>query len=67
MMMDTSKRKRLQNPRKSANIFSVLIFTWTLPIFKKGFQKRLDNTDICEPLNSDRSESLGDRLDKYED
>lgn len=63
--METTKCKQLRNPRDSAKIFSALFFTWTSSIFKKGFQKRLDITDICEPLNSDQSESLGDRLDKY--
>lgn len=62
--MESTKRKFAQNPRENANIFSVLLFYWTIPIFKKGYRKILELEDIFQPLNVDRSEELGDRLDK---
>lgn len=61
--MESTKRKLLANPRKSANIFSVLFFTWTIPIFKNSFNKELDTDDVYEPLSVDQSSELGNRLD----
>lgn len=51
-----------KNPRENANIFSILLFFWILPFFKRGYKKSLDINDIPIPLNVDRSQSLGDRL-----
>lgn len=62
--MESAKRKLLTNPRQTANLFSVLFFTWSLPIYKKSFIKELNTDDVCAPLNVDRSSALGDRLDR---
>lgn len=61
--MESFRRKLPPNPREKANILSVLLFTWTLPLFRKGYAKILELEDIFQPLTSDRSESLGDRLE----
>lgn len=61
--MESSQHKLPPNPREKANILSILLFTWTLPLFRKGYTKVLELQDISESLTSDRSESLGDRLE----
>lgn len=62
--MESSRRIFAVNPREKTNIFSVLTFVWTLPLFKKGFSKILQLDDIYGPLKCDRSETLGERLEK---
>lgn len=62
--MESVKRKMSANPREGANIFSILLFSWTIPIFKRGYSKVLELGDIFRPLNADRSELLGNRLEK---
>lgn len=62
--MESVRRKLLTNPREKANVVSVLFFWWTIGMFKKGYRKVLDLTDLYQPRNVDRSEKLGDRLDK---
>lgn len=54
-----------KNPRESANFFSILLFYWTLPLFRKGYTKILELDDLFRPLNADQSQILGDRLEKY--
>lgn len=61
--MESVKRTLLPNPREKANIISVLLFWWTIGIFKKGYKKVLELHDLCQPLNVDQSEKLGNRLD----
>lgn len=62
--MESTRRKMLPNPRESANILSQLFLTWTIPLFVKGYKKELEMEDVYQPLNEDRSDSLGDRLEK---
>ncbi|XP_031636354.1 multidrug resistance-associated protein 4-like [Contarinia nasturtii] len=64
--METSRRKlptNPPNPREKANFLSLIFFTWTLPLFRKGYQKVLKFDDIFQSLTVDRSKSLGDRLE----
>lgn len=63
--MESTTRKLLPNPRQTSNIFSVLFFTWTIPIYRKSFRKQLTIDDVHEPLYKDQSNRLGDRLDGY--
>lgn len=62
--MDTSRRKLPENPREKAGLLSILLFYWTIPLFKKGYGKILQLDDIFKPLKSDQSELLGNRLDE---
>ncbi|RLU20388.1 hypothetical protein DMN91_006997 [Ooceraea biroi] len=62
--MDTTKRKSKPNPREKANIISVLLWWWTLSLFKTGYKKVLEVEDLFDPLKVDRSTLLGDRLEK---
>lgn len=61
--MESTHRNLPQNPREKTNFLSVLFFTWTLPLFKKGYGKVLELEDIFQPLKSDRSDLGGDRLE----
>lgn len=63
--METGNRKFQANPRETASWISILFFGWTIPFFKRTYDKVLDSSDVSEPLTKDRSGVLGDRLEKY--
>ncbi|XP_031636272.1 multidrug resistance-associated protein 4-like [Contarinia nasturtii] len=62
--MESSRKQLPPNPREHSSILSVLFFTWTWSIFKKGYTKILELDDIFQPLKCDKSETLGHRLEK---
>lgn len=62
--MEAIQRKLPPNPKNKAGFLSQLLFAWTVPIFKGGYSKALDVADLFQPLRTDRSQSLDDRLDK---
>lgn len=62
--MESAKRELNSNPRQGSNVFSILLFSWTIPIFKRGYSKVLELEDVFCPLNADRSEMLGDQFEK---
>ncbi|CAG9814465.1 unnamed protein product [Phaedon cochleariae] len=62
--MDITKESYNPNPRDKANPLSVLLFSYTYDIFKKGHRKTLDVDDLYNPIESDRSTVLGDRLER---
>ncbi|RZB39027.1 multidrug resistance-associated protein [Asbolus verrucosus] len=61
--MDITKEHYNPNPREKANPLSVIFFTYTIGMFKKGYSKTLDVDDLYSPIKSDRSTVLGDRLE----
>ncbi|XP_011701007.1 PREDICTED: multidrug resistance-associated protein 4-like isoform X2 [Wasmannia auropunctata] len=63
MDKDTSDMK--QNPRETANIFSVLFFWWMRELFITGSKRDLKESDIYRPIKADESEKLTDHLEKY--
>lgn len=62
--MESVRRKLLSNPRATASSLSILLFTWTIDLFKKGYQQTLQLTDLYETLTEDRSSNLGDQLER---
>ncbi|KFB40460.1 AGAP001775-PA-like protein [Anopheles sinensis] len=62
--MEAITRKLPPNPRQDASIFSTLTFWWTIDLFRKGYSKVLELQDLFRPLDVDRSDVLGDRLEK---
>lgn len=62
--MESVRRKLIKNPRDKAHTLSVLLFFWTIDIFKKGYKRTLELTDLYETLPEDRSTNLGDRLER---
>lgn len=62
--MECGYRKLLKNPRESASLSSIFFFGWSIPIFKKTYTKVLGPESAYEPLTADRSQTLGDKLEK---
>ncbi|XP_015596918.1 multidrug resistance-associated protein 4 isoform X2 [Cephus cinctus] len=62
--MDASKIRVNPNPRENATTISVLLWWWTIKLFKKGYSKILGIEDLYNPLKTDESAVLGDRLEK---
>ena len=62
--MDTGRKLNNPNPRENANLFSVILFWWTVRLFKKGYHKVLTEEDLYSPLKTDASEYLGNKLQK---
>ncbi|XP_017890591.1 multidrug resistance-associated protein 4-like [Ceratina calcarata] len=62
--MDSSSVKTKPNPRERATLLSVLLWWWTIDLFKTGYRKILQTDDLYNPLKTDRSHVLGDRLEK---
>lgn len=62
--METNQKPLKENPRAKANIFSILTFWWTIDLFKQGYRKVLEFGDLFKPLDCDKSEALGNRLEK---
>lgn len=62
--MNANIRILPENPRENAGLISIVLFSWTLSLFKKGYTKILQLEDIFKPLSSDRSELLGNRLEE---
>ncbi|XP_015522174.2 ATP-binding cassette sub-family C member 4 isoform X1 [Neodiprion lecontei] len=62
--MDAKKKQVLRNPKETANILNWLFFGWILPIFREGYKRDLQIEDLYDPLKSNESESLGDRLER---
>ena len=63
--MESGYSQLSKNPRQTANIVSILFFGWSIPIFKKTYKNILRSNDAFEPLHEDRSERLGDRLERW--
>ncbi|XP_066582134.1 probable multidrug resistance-associated protein lethal(2)03659 isoform X2 [Prorops nasuta] len=61
--MDSSKKKSKPNPREKASFVSVLLWWWTISLFKTGYRKILGVEDLFDPLKDDQSSLLGDRLE----
>lgn len=63
--MKSSKIELSQNPYEKAGFLSKLLYFWTIPLFKRAYDKELQLEDIFKPLETDRSEFLGNKLEKY--
>ncbi|XP_072387967.1 ATP-binding cassette sub-family C member 4-like [Diabrotica undecimpunctata] len=62
--MDSTEVKDNPNPRETASIISIMFFGFTIPTFRTGLKKQIGVDDVYNTLKSDRSEYLGDRLEK---
>ncbi|CAG9767682.1 unnamed protein product [Ceutorhynchus assimilis] len=62
--MDFTKQNVNPNPRDRSTPLGLLFFTYTYGMFKKGYTKVLEVEDLYNPIKSDRSTLLGDRLER---
>lgn len=65
--METVRKKLKENPRDRANIFSVLVFSWVIPLFKEGFSKPLETEDLFQSRQCDKSKILAEKLQWFWD
>ncbi|EDS36162.1 multidrug resistance-associated protein 1 [Culex quinquefasciatus] len=63
--MEAPKVELCENPRQNASLLSVLTFWWTKDMFRKGSTRTLGLSDLYTPLEADRSDTLGDGLEKH--
>ncbi|XP_036147849.1 multidrug resistance-associated protein 4 [Monomorium pharaonis] len=63
--MDKNTNNMKENPRETANIFSILFFWWMRELFVTGAKRDLEESDIYRPLKADESEKLTNYLEKY--
>lgn len=63
--METSTTEQILNPKEKSNPISSLFFLWTFPLFRKGYKKELTIEDIYTTLQQDKSDRLGDILERY--
>lgn len=62
--METVKKELKDNPRDTANIFSVLFFSWVIPLLKEGSSKSLDIEDLFQSRQCDKSTILANQLQR---
>lgn len=62
--MESNRLKLPPNPYENANFLSKIFFIWTVPFYKIRYKKEINFDDVYGPLNCDRSESLGNRLEE---
>nr|CAD7398177.1 unnamed protein product [Timema poppensis] len=58
---DSKKREMIES--QEITLGSGLLM-WTVDLFKKGFKQDLSQDDLFEPLSKDKSQHLGDKLEK---
>ncbi|XP_060518775.1 ATP-binding cassette sub-family C member 4-like [Cylas formicarius] len=54
-----------ENPRETANIFSIITFAYNFSLLRKGKNKELQEEDVYKVVPYLSSERLGDRLEGY--
>lgn len=62
--MDTAETNLRKNDRKNASFLSILTHCWTADFLKTGYRRELNISDLLEPLDDDKSEALGNRLQR---
>ncbi|KYN37378.1 hypothetical protein ALC56_08282 [Trachymyrmex septentrionalis] len=63
-MISNDRQKYPKNPRQNANVISILTFWWTRKIFRTGYKKDLEETDLYATLTQDRTNNLGEIIAK---
>lgn len=62
--MESTRLKFTPNPYENAHFLSKLFFIWTVPFYKIRYKNEIDMNDVYGALKCDRSELLGNRLEK---
>ncbi|KAI2474095.1 ATP binding cassette (ABC) transporter subfamily C member [Diabrotica virgifera virgifera] len=63
--MDSTKKHNNPSPQISANFLSKIFFCWIFPLFKTGFKKKLQPSDIYNTLNSDTCHATINTLQRH--
>ncbi|KAF5283718.1 hypothetical protein FQR65_LT13753 [Abscondita terminalis] len=64
--MDGSKQLiRPKNPRENASVFSIATFFYTIPTFRLGNKKELDENDIYESLSDYKCYKQGNKMEEH--
>ncbi|MEQ2276303.1 hypothetical protein XENORESO_017332 [Xenotaenia resolanae] len=63
--MEIKERGDRSNPLARANLFSRLFLCWLTPLLHLGHKRQLNENDMYNVLPEDRSESLGEDLQRY--
>ncbi|KAJ8680830.1 hypothetical protein QAD02_016617 [Eretmocerus hayati] len=63
--MEKKETRRGKNPRASASILSILTFKWLFGIFRTGFIRELEETDLFSTLDEHSSQFLGNKLSQF--
>ncbi|XP_039296327.1 multidrug resistance-associated protein 4-like [Nilaparvata lugens] len=65
MEKDKSERDEgLPHPRAKANFLSAATFSWTFPMFRLGYKRDLEVTDLYATLKEHSSNNLGDKFER---
>ncbi|XP_022602217.1 LOW QUALITY PROTEIN: multidrug resistance-associated protein 4-like [Seriola dumerili] len=65
--MERVSKDAKTNPAATAGLLSKIFFWWLNPLFRTGYKRRLEEDDMYEVLVEDRSERLGQDLQRYWD
>ncbi|KAF3706362.1 Multidrug resistance-associated protein 4 [Channa argus] len=65
--MEKVSKEAKTNPAATASILSKIFFWWLNPLFRTGYKRRLEEDDMYEVLAEDKSERLGQELQRYWD
>uniref|UniRef100_A0A7N6BYU1 Multidrug resistance-associated protein 4 n=1 Tax=Anabas testudineus TaxID=64144 RepID=A0A7N6BYU1_ANATE len=65
--MEKVSKDAKTNPAATASLLSKIFFWWLNPLFRTGYKRRLEEDDMYEVLAEDKSERLGEDLQRYWD
>uniref|UniRef100_A0A8C7MYR0 Multidrug resistance-associated protein 4 n=1 Tax=Oncorhynchus kisutch TaxID=8019 RepID=A0A8C7MYR0_ONCKI len=65
--MEPLRKEAKDNPSATANLLSKIFFCWLNPLFRIGYNRRLEEHDMYKVLPEDGSERLGEDLQWYWD
>ncbi|KAM9835950.1 ATP-binding cassette sub-family C member 4-like [Aulostomus maculatus] len=62
--MEKVSKDAKTNPAATASLLSKIFFWWLNPLFRTGYKRRLEEDDMYQVLAEDRSERLGQELQR---
>ncbi|XP_075896037.1 ATP-binding cassette sub-family C member 4-like isoform X2 [Nelusetta ayraudi] len=65
--MEPLRKEVKDNPSASANLLSKIFFCWLNPLFRLGYEKKLEQDDMYKVLPEDASDRLGEELQWFWD